>query len=317
MAAALALAARGRGRTGSNPNVGCLLVQNKRIIGRGWTQDGGRPHAEAMALAQAGAAAKGSTAYVTLEPCAHKSERGTPCADSLIAAGIAACVIALQDPDPRTAGGGIARLRAAGIDVTGNVLQADAACELAGFTSRLLRGRPHLTLKLALSLDGRLAMPDGTSQWITSETARLFAHILRAEADLILVGGGTLRADAPRLTIRLPGGSAPDPLRAALTQGSVPEGWIAFPSLEALDAEATRLGINRILCEGGGQLAGSLIAADRVDRLILLRAPILIGAGIGLQCLHPESLAATHNRWTLLDRRPLGSDLLEIYERAN
>jgi len=316
MAAALALAARGRGRTGSNPNVGCLLVKNGRIIGRGWTQDGGRPHAEAMALAKAGAAARGCTAYVTLEPCAHASERGAPCADSLIAAGVTSCVVALQDPDPRTAGAGIARLQAAGVSVTENLLQAEAASELAGFISRLTRGRPQLTLKLALSLDGRLAMADGTSQWITGEAARSYAHLLRAEADLIVVGGGTLRADAPRLTIRLAGCQAPDPLRAVLTSGPVPDGWLALSGIEALDFEATRLGINRILCEGGGQLASALLAADRVDRLILLRAPILIGAGIGLEALHPATLAATHGRWNLSERRALGADLMEIYHRS-
>jgi diaminohydroxyphosphoribosylaminopyrimidine deaminase/5-amino-6-(5-phosphoribosylamino)uracil reductase len=225
-------------------------------------------------------------------------------------------VVALQDPDSRTAGAGIARLKAAGVSVGENILHSEAASELAGFTGRLARGRPELALKLALSLDGRLAMQDGTSQWITGEPARHFAHILRAEADLILVGGGTLRADAPSLTIRLPGCAAPGPLRAVLTSGPVPEGWLAFAGIEALDREASRLGVNRILCEGGGQLASTLLAADRVDRLILLRAPILIGSGIGLEGLRPESLAATHGRWSLADRRALGSDLLEIYSRA-
>ncbi len=314
MAAALALAARGRGRTGRNPNVGCLLVKGGRVIGRGWTQDGGRPHAEAMALAEAGQKAAGSTAYVTLEPCAHPSDRGPTCADSLIAAGISRCVIAMEDPDPRTAGQGAARLAAAGIIVSKTGLNREAQGELAGFTARLQAARPQLTLKLALSLDGRLAMPDGTSQWITGEAARGYAHLLRAEADMIVVGGGTLRHDAPSLTIRLPGNTAPQPLRAAITSGPVPEGWLACPSLAALDEIASRRGINRILCEGGGHLAGTLLADDRVDRLVLLRAPILIGAGRGLEALTPDSLASTHNRWTLADRRPLGVDLLEVYQ---
>lgn len=311
MAAALALARRGRGRTGANPNVGCLLVKDGVVIGRGVTQDGGRPHAEATALAHTDA--EGATAYVTLEPCAHTSPRGPACADSLIAAKIARCVVAMEDPDPRTAGKGTARLRAAGIAVTENVLNGEAKRELAGFTNRLTRSRPELTLKLALSLDGRLAMADGTSQWITGEAARLYAHQLRAEADLLVAGGGTLRHDTPQLTNRLPGSTAPQPLRAIVTRGPVPPGFRALPDLEALDRFATEQGVNRILCEGGGGLAASLLAANRVDRLVILRAPILIGQGIGLEGLHPESLAATHGLWIMEDRRQLGADTVELF----
>lgn len=316
MAAALGLARRGRGRTGANPNVGCLLLKHGRVIGRGWTQDGGRPHAEAMALAEAGENARGATAYVTLEPCAHESARGSACADGLIAAGIARCVVAMADPDERTGGKGLARLKAAGIETVAGVLESEARRELAGFTGRLAVGRAELTLKLALSLDGRLAMADGRSQWITGEPARHFAHQLRAEADLVLVGGGTLRADGPRLDNRLPGSTAPQPLRAAITSGPVPQGFLAFPDIEALDRFATTEGLNRILCEGGGRLASSLLAANRVDRLVVLRAPILIGRGIGLEALTPADLAETHGRWTLEDRRALGVDLLEIYRSA-
>jgi diaminohydroxyphosphoribosylaminopyrimidine deaminase/5-amino-6-(5-phosphoribosylamino)uracil reductase len=316
MAAALALARRGRGRTGANPNVGCLLVKDGLIVGRSWTQDGGRPHAEATALAEAGDRAKGATAYVTLEPCAHESPRGPACADTLIRAGIARCVVAMTDPDPRTAGRGIAALKAAGIAVTEGVLEAEARHELTGFTRRLSGGRPELTLKLALSLDGRLAMKDGTSQWITGEPARLFAHALRAEADLILVGGGTLRADRPQLTNRLPGSTSPQPLRVALTGGPAPEGVTALPSLAALDAFCREASVNRILCEGGGALASTLLAEDRVDRLVLLRAPILIGHGLGLEAFTPPGLADTHGRWQLQDSRPLGADRLEQYWRT-
>ncbi|PZU50285.1 MAG: bifunctional diaminohydroxyphosphoribosylaminopyrimidine deaminase/5-amino-6-(5-phosphoribosylamino)uracil reductase RibD [Sphingomonas sp.] len=313
MAAALALARRGRGRTGANPNVGCLLVKDGRVIGRGHTQDGGRPHAEAMALQQAGVAARGATAYVTLEPCAHVSPRGPACADTLVAAGIARCVVAMQDPDARTAGKGVARLREAQIETVTGVLQAEAEAELRGFTGRLQSGRAELTLKLALSLDGRLAMADGRSQWITGEAARAYAHALRAEADLVLVGGGTLRSDAPKLTARLPGSTAPQPLRAVLTAGPVPEGFIALPSLAALDALVAERQLNRILCEGGGGLAAALLAAGRVDRLAILRAPILIGNGIGLEALSPHDLAETHGRWRLTDSRMLGPDRLELY----
>lgn len=313
MAAALALARRGRGRTGANPNVGCLLVKDGRVIGRGHTQDGGRPHAEAMALQQAGAAARSATAYVTLEPCAHVSPRGPACADMLAAAGIARAVVAMTDPDPRTSGQGLARLRAAGIGIETGVLQVEAEAELRGFIGRMASGRAELTLKLALSLDGRLAMADGRSQWITGEAARAYAHALRAEADLVLVGGGTLRADTPQLTARVPGSTAPQPLRAVLTAGPVPEGVIALPSLNALDALVAERQLNRILCEGGGGLAAALLAAGRVDRLAILRAPILIGNGIGLEALAPPDLADTHGRWRLLDSRMLGPDRLELY----
>ena len=314
MAAALALARRGRGRTGANPNVGCLLVRNGQVAGRGWTQHGGRPHAEEMALAAAGAAARGATAYVTLEPCAHDSRRGGPCADSLLAAGVARVVAAMVDPDPRTAGRGIERLRAGGVAVRLGVLEEEARAELAGFAGRL-QGRAELTLKLALSLDGRLAMAGGESQWISGEVARTFVQQLRAEADLLLVGGGTFRADRPRLTQRLPGCDAPQPLRAVLTSGEMPDGYHALRSIEALDRLAVAHGLNRLLCEGGGGLAAALLAADRVDRLLLLRSPILIGAGIGLEGLRPGSLAETHGRWRLQERRRLGVDVLEVFLR--
>ncbi len=185
MAAALALARRGRGRTGTNPNVGCLLVKAGRVIGRGWTQDGGRPHAEAMALAEAGAEARGATAYVTLEPCAHESPRGPACADSLIAAGIARCVCAMQDPDPRTAGKGLARLRAARVETASGLLEAEAQEELAGFVGRLASGRAELTLKLALSLDGRLAKPK------SSLIIDIYRRNQQRFADLLLIGGHT------------------------------------------------------------------------------------------------------------------------------
>jgi diaminohydroxyphosphoribosylaminopyrimidine deaminase/5-amino-6-(5-phosphoribosylamino)uracil reductase len=316
MAAALALARRGRGRTGANPNVGCLLVKAGRVVGRGWTQDGGRPHAEAMALAQAGGAAHGATAFVTLEPCAHLSPRGPACADTLAAAGIARAIVAMVDPDERTAGQGLARLRAAGVEVAHGLMEAEARRELLGFTGRLATGRAELTLKLALSIDGRLAMADGRSQWITGESARAYAHALRAEADLVLVGGGTFRADAPQLTVRLPGSTAPQPLRAVLTSGPVPQGFIALPSLAALDALVAERQLNRILCEGGGGLAAALLAAGRVDRLAILRAPILIGNGIGLEGLNPADLSETHGRWQLADSRMLGVDRLDLYTPA-
>lgn len=215
MGAALTLARRGLGRVAPNPAVGCVLVKDGRVVGRGWTQPGGRPHAETEALERAGAAARGATAYVGLEPCAHHGET-PPCAEALIAAGVARCVVALGDPDPRVAGEGLAKLRQAGVEVVEGVL-AEAAAELnAGFLMRLARGRPLVALKLASSLDGRIATASGESRWITGAEARAHAHLLRAEHDAILVGGGTALADDPRLDVRLPGLEMRSPLRVVL-----------------------------------------------------------------------------------------------------
>lgn len=216
MAATLALARRGLGRTWPNPAVGCVVVApDGRVVGRGWTQPGGRPHAETRALDMAGADARGATAYVSLEPCAHHGVT-PPCCDALIAAGIARAVVATGDSDPRTAGQGIARLRAAGVAVTEGVL-AEAARDLnAGFFSRLTHGRPLVTLKLATSLDGRIATATGDSQWITGADARAEGHRLRAEHDAILVGINTARADDPDLTCRLPGLADRSPVRVVV-----------------------------------------------------------------------------------------------------
>ncbi|MCQ4158965.1 bifunctional diaminohydroxyphosphoribosylaminopyrimidine deaminase/5-amino-6-(5-phosphoribosylamino)uracil reductase RibD [Roseomonas sp. GC11] len=205
MRAALALAARGLGNTWPNPSVGCVIVAaDGQVVGRGWTAPGGRPHAETEALARAGAAARGATAYVTLEPCCHWG-RTPPCADALVAAGVARVVIALRDPDPRVDGGGIARLRAAGIAVSTGLLEAEARALNAGFLKRLTRNLPLLTLKLATTLDGRIATRAGESQWITGPEARRAAHALRGRHDAVLVGSGTALADDPDLSCRLPG----------------------------------------------------------------------------------------------------------------
>jgi diaminohydroxyphosphoribosylaminopyrimidine deaminase/5-amino-6-(5-phosphoribosylamino)uracil reductase len=220
MAAALALARRGLGRTAPNPAVGCVLVRpgpvggpvGGTVVGRGWTQPGGRPHAETEALARAGAAARGAIAYVTLEPCAHTG-RTPPCADALVAAGIGRAVVALGDPDPRVDGKGNARLRAAGIAVTEGVCAAEAAALNEGFLLRQRHGRPLVTLKLATTLDGRIALASGESRWITGPAARRRGHLLRAEHDAILVGSGTALADDPDLTCRLPGLEDRSPLR--------------------------------------------------------------------------------------------------------
>ena len=204
MRAAFALARRGLGNVWPNPAVGCVLVRDGRVVGRGWTQPGGRPHAETEALRRAGALARGATAYVSLEPCSHWG-RTSPCADALIAAGVRRVVAALEDPDPRVSGSGIARLREAGIAVETGLGAAEAAEINAGFLTRQRLGRPLVTLKLATSLDGKIATATGESQWITGPSARAYAHKLRAEHDAIMVGTGTVLADDPQLTCRLPG----------------------------------------------------------------------------------------------------------------
>jgi len=312
MGAALGLAERGRGRTAPNPNVGCVIVNAGRVVGRGWTQPGGRPHAEAMALAQAGAAAHGATVYTTLEPCAHESLRGPACTDSLIAAGVAQVVIALRDPDPRTDGRGIARLQGAGIAVTTDIRAAEAARGMAGFLIRRTHGRPAVTLKLATSLDGCIALADGTSRWITGPRARAHAHVERARYEAILVGRGTLDADAPTLDVRLAGLEDRSPRRVLLSSTDAP-GWTRIATPEAI---ADLDGVDHLLVEGGAQTAAAFIRADLVDRLLLYRAPILLGGKPGLADLGLATLDPAHGRWRLHDARMLGSDRMEVYERA-
>jgi diaminohydroxyphosphoribosylaminopyrimidine deaminase/5-amino-6-(5-phosphoribosylamino)uracil reductase len=257
--------------------------------------------------------AKGATLYVTLEPCAHRTGRGAACADSVIAAQPTRVVIGCHDPDPRTARQGIARLREAGI-VTELVDLPACQASLAGYLAVRQLGRPHITLKLATSLDGCIARADGESRWITGEAARAHCHVERARADAILVGGGTLRADNPRLDVRLPGLEQRSPERWILTRGAAPEDWHTLPTPEAVREMA---GIQYLFVEGGAGAASAFLAADLVDRLLLYRAPILIGCGqpaigdIGL-----TSLADAHGRWRMSDRRQLGSDTLEVYERV-
>ncbi|MFV0625235.1 bifunctional diaminohydroxyphosphoribosylaminopyrimidine deaminase/5-amino-6-(5-phosphoribosylamino)uracil reductase RibD [Sphingomonas sp. ac-8] len=314
MGAALALAERSRGRTAPNPNVGCIVVAaDGHVVGRGWTQAGGRPHAEAVALAQAGGEARGATLYVTLEPCAHVSPRGPACADLIVAARPERVVVALTDPDPRTDGAGIAQLRAAGIAVREGVRTAEARRSMAGFLTRRRFGRPHVTLKLATSLDGRIALPSGESRWITGPEARAHAHLERARHEAILVGRGTYDADVPRLDVRLPGLEARSPRRLLLTRGTAPEGWEALADVAALGAVE---GVDHLLVEGGAGAAAAFLAADAVDRLLLYRAPILVGAGqAAIGDLGLADLGAAHGRWRLHDARVLGSDRLEVYER--
>lgn len=327
MAAALALAERGRGRTAPNPAVGCVIVADGRVVGRGWTQAGGRPHAEAMALAEAGSKSRGATCHVTLEPCAHESARGPACADLLVAAGVARVVVAIGDPDPRTDGRGAARLAAAGIEVSMGVGADAARRSMAGFLTRQRLGRPFVTLKLATSLDGCIAMADGTSQWITGPEARAHAHLERSRHEAILVGRGTWDADAPRLDVRLAGLTDRSPARVVLSSGALPaphpgrraddgrdeDAPIRLPSPQAIAG----LRGDHLLVEGGAGAAAAFVAADLVDRLLLYRAPILIGGGrASLGDIGLDRLAAAHGRWRRTDARQLGADSLEVYERA-
>jgi len=303
-AAALAVTARPLSRP--NPAVGAILVKDGTVVGRGWTGSGGRPHAEALALEQAGAAARDATLYVTLEPCAHDSERGPCCADLLVEADIGRVVVGVTDPDPRTAGAGAARLGAAGISVR---LAEDDACRasLSGYLALHGRGKPFVTLKLALTADGFIARADGTSKWITGEAARAHAHVERAMSDAILVGGGTLRADDPRLDVRLPGLEQRSPERWLLTRGAAPEGWRRLAAPEAI---ADMGNVQYLLVEGGAQVAESFLAAGLVDRLLVYRAPASFGEGV------PAFRSGLPDGFRLADQRQLGSDVLEVYERA-
>lgn len=313
LAAAARLAERARPRSAPNPAVGCILVKDGRVVGRGWTQPGGRPHAEAMALAAAGEAARGATAYVTLEPCAHDSARGPCCAGSLVAAEVASVVVGCPDPDPRTAGAGHAMLRESGVEV----IEADcpaSRASLAGYLARAALNRPFVTLKLALSLDGCIATAAGESRWITGETARTHGHLERARHDAILVGGGTLRADAPRLDVRVPGLEDRSPDRWVLSRGAAPGGWQVLADPADLSPLAPA---QYLFVEGGAGAAAAFLSADAVDRLLVYRAPVIVGAGLpGIGDIGLASLGSAHGRWQRTDTRRLGADTLEVYVRT-
>jgi diaminohydroxyphosphoribosylaminopyrimidine deaminase / 5-amino-6-(5-phosphoribosylamino)uracil reductase len=315
MAEAVALGAGARGRSAPNPNVGCVIVSAEgKIVGRGATAAGGRPHAEAIALQQAGRKAKGATVYVTLEPCAHESPRGPACTDLLLEADPSRVVIALKDPDPRTTGQGIDKLRAAGIAVTLGVGRSAAKRSLAGWLTRLKLRRPRITLKLALSIDGKIALPSGESKWITGEDARRHVHLERAHSDMIVVGRGTYLADQPRLDVRLPGLEGRSPRRGLLTRGDAVDGWETLQSPQ----DVYRLhDVNDLLVEGGSATATAFLSDDLVDRILIYRAPVIVGEGkssfgyVGL-----DAIGDAHGRWRLVDEQRLGVDRLEVYERV-
>ena len=344
---ALVLGQRGIGRTGRNPSVGCVIVSSDGVIvGRGRTADGGRPHAEAVALAQAGAAAKGATAYVTLEPCA--SVTLTPaCAQSLIGAGVARVVAAMLDPDHRTAGQGFAKLRAAGIEVVTGVREAEARATHAGFLTRLEQHRPFVTLKIAQSADGKTAVAPGADRWITSPEARRAGHLMRAHNDAILVGIETVLADDPDLNCRIAGLEAQSPLRVVLdsnlrmptTAKLAGPNTLIFTTvsggdllkakgveiarvardahgridLAAMLTELAARGITRLLVEGGATVHAAFLNANLADALEIFTAPHALGdKGHGEVAALRDEIAA---KFTQTSVRKIGPDVLESYVR--
>ncbi|MCK0129316.1 bifunctional diaminohydroxyphosphoribosylaminopyrimidine deaminase/5-amino-6-(5-phosphoribosylamino)uracil reductase RibD [Erythrobacter sp. F6033] len=313
MEAAARLAMRARPVSRPNPGVAALLVRDDRVIARGWTQAGGRPHAEADLLDRLEGNAKGATLYVTLEPCAHESDRGPACADVIAEARPARVVIGQADPDPRTAGKGIARLKRAGIKTDLLNDPASATC-LSGYLAKQRLGRPYVTLKLAVSLDGCIALADGTSQWITGETSRSHVHAQRARNDAILVGGGTWRADKPRLDVRLPGLEDRSPKRVLLTRGVSPDDVSVINRPEQI---AGLDGVQYLYVEGGGETAASFLREDLIDELHIYRAPIVIGNGLrGIGDIGLTDLGGAHDRWQCTQRRQLGSDEFTAYLRT-
>lgn len=330
MRVALSLAARGLGRTAPNPTVGCVLVApDGKILGQARTADAGRPHAETRALAQAGASAAGATAYVTLEPCAHHGQTG-PCAQALIDAGIARVVIATLDPDPRTAGKGAAMLRAAGIGVSVGVLESQAKQLNAGFIKRIETGLPFLTLKLALSIDGKIALSNGESQWITGPQARARGHLLRAQSDFLLTGAKTVLKDHPRFTVRLAGLESLSPRVGVVYDADRSNqeivGWVKqqrpdWMLLPGWDFEGHlktigETGATRVLAEAGGGVAKALMAKDLVDEIVVFRAGKVLGgdARDGIGVFNFQSLdQAPH--FTRVETGVLGEDLIEVWRR--
>lgn len=347
MARAIRLAARGLYGTSPNPRVGCVLVRDNQLVGEGWHQRCGGPHAEAHALAVAGDRARGATAYVSLEPCAHHG-RTPPCAQALIAAGVVRVVAAQRDPNPHVDGAGLEQLRAAGIVVACGLLES-AACSLnPGFLSRMQRGRPWVRVKLAASLDARTALASGESRWITGAAARRDVHDWRARSCALITGIGTVLADDPALTPRDHPGRAhrvDPPLRVVLDRGlRLPPGARLFRepgsvlvltesndrqrrrSLEAVGAEVlcadapltlrgvlsllAARAINEVLVESGPTLAGAFVAADLVDELLVYQAMHLLGdAGRPLLALPEPAGMAERREWELIDHRHVGRDL--------
>ncbi len=352
MALALSLGRRGLGRTWPNPSVGAVIVKDGIIVGRGWTQPGGRPHAEVEALRHAGEAARGATLYVTLEPCSHFG-KSPPCADAVIAAGVSRVVSAIEDPNPEVAGQGHARLRAAGIAVEVGLGADQARRDHAGHILRVTQRRPRVLLKLAISADGKAGAAGGKPVAITGEEVRARVHLLRAENDAIMVGIGTVLADDPQLTCRLPGMAKRSPvrviadsaLRLPLVSKLVQSArdtpvWTICGRGAAKQAEADLLargvdvmrsansapdlqeilgllaakGITRLMVEGGPTLAAAFITADLVDEAALFHSPKTLGAG-GIEALASPAMAALSGRLKQVSSEPVGADRQDLYRR--
>ena len=352
MARALQLAERGLWTTSPNPRVGCVVVRDGKIVGEGWHEKAGEPHAEVHALRAAGELARGATAYVTLEPCSHHG-RTPPCAEALVAAGVSRVVAAMSDPNPLVAGQGLAMLRAAGIETVCGLMENEARELNIGFVSRMTRGRPWLRLKVAASLDGKTALNNGVSQWITGPDARQDGHRWRARACAILTGIGTVRDDDPQLNVRavettrqplrvvvdsrletpltariLQGGpvlvavAVDDEKRANLLRAAGAE-VLLLPNasgkveLKDLLEELGRRGINEVHAEAGFKLNGSLLREDLVDELLLYLAPCLIGhAASGLFNL-PELTTLNDKRCLKIhDLRQVGADIRVVARLA-
>ena len=351
MRLALALGRRGLGRTWPNPAVGALVVKDGEIVGRGWTQPSGRPHAEVEALRRAGATARGATLYVTLEPCSHHG-KSPPCADAVIASGITRVVSALEDPNPEVAGAGHARLRDAGIAVDVGIEAAAAKRDHAGHIRRMREHRPHVMLKLAISADGKAAGAGGKRVAITGEAVRNRVHLMRAQSDAIMIGIGTALSDDAVLTCRLPGMAMMSPVRVVLDSGlrlplhsrlvqsarGTPL-WVVAGEAASRDAEeALRVqgvevirtmerdslavvlsalgsrGITRLMVEGGPTLAMNFIARDLVGEAILFYSPKIIGDD-GVVALTAQAKATLERHLTRISIEPVGSDREERYER--
>lgn len=342
MGYAARLGHRALGTTAENPPVGCVIVKEGRVLGVGCTAPGGRPHAEVQALAMVGTAARGATAYVTLEPCSHHGKT-PPCADALIAAGVARVVVAVGDPDPRVSGAGLAHLREAGIEVD-LLPSADAAHDLAGFLTRIAKNRPYVTLKLAVSADGMMAAKPGERTQITGAEVKNRVHMLRAQSDAILIGRRTLEVDDPELNVRLPGLDSRSPRATVLSRrlysqlkgkifstSAVLPAWILTGEKTAPDqsdtviscgtagagvdllkamSELARRGINRLMVEGGAEVAASFLAADLVDEAWIFQSLNPLGSG-GVKA--PLHLLAALNP---VAREKLGADTLTVYQRA-
>jgi diaminohydroxyphosphoribosylaminopyrimidine deaminase/5-amino-6-(5-phosphoribosylamino)uracil reductase len=355
MQLALSLGRRGLGRTWPNPAVGAVVVKDDVIVGRGWTQPGGRPHAETEALKRAGKEARGATLYVTLEPCSHQGKT-PPCVDAIIRAGIARVVSALEDPNPEVAGQGYAKLRERGIAVDAGLEAAAAARQHAGHIRRMRDGRPQVLLKLAATADGKAGLPGRKPAGITGEAARARVHQMRAEYDAILVGIGTVLSDDPHLTCRLPGMMEWSPVRAILdarlriplatsiigTARETPTWVFTTPSaspvaediLKAKGVEVFRVdgkdgrldlnsvlkalagrGITRLMVEGGPTVAAGFIKADLVDEAALFRSPNPLGEGIDVLEDLPLTALTKSPKLRLIASEAVGGDTLEMFER--